>query len=291
MSRVVDRLNRPNPSVYQVVMTQDQSSLLNSGLAPDNTDWPHEISMEAFRRTWRLEGSTVWETVFEMHREKMQIKNVNVAIANLENIFTSTFKLTALKGFQSMSLRDLSRETGISMGGLYSYIGSKDELASVIEDVLRYYVDKVLGSLAAHQLSPARHLQAIVYGETYMNEIMNPWFYFCYMELKGLPRDQQEKAMELELDFEAMLVETIEKGVKEGVFRCEDPQMLVIHLVGVLQQWYLKRWKFKRKNIDANKFAESVFKGLLLNLDCQPETAVLHGEQLQEVGNFCVKPQ
>ena len=116
--------------------------------------WPSEISIEAFRRAWALEGVPVWETVFEMHREKMQIKNVNVAISNLENIFTTTFNLTAEKGFQAMSLRDLSRETGISMGGLYSYIGSKNELASVIEDVLRHYIHKVLGSLEIHDLDP-----------------------------------------------------------------------------------------------------------------------------------------
>jgi AcrR family transcriptional regulator len=267
-------------------MIQDQGHTLDSSLGSDTLDWPHEISLAAFRRTWQLEGSIVWETVFEMHREKMQIKNVNIAIANLENIFTSTFKLTAEKGFQSMSLRDLSRETGISMGGLYSYIGSKDELASVIEDVLRHYIDKVLGGLSVHELSPARHLQAIVFGETYMNEIMNPWFYFCYMELKGLPRDQQEKAMDLELRFEAMIIDAVQRGVDEGVFRCEDPQMLAIHTVGVLQQWYLKRWKFKRKGIDSNTFAESVFKGLLLNLGYQAEPVELSSEQLQGVRNL-----
>jgi hypothetical protein len=89
------------------------------------------------------------------------------------------------------------------------------------------------------------------------------------MELKGLPRDQQEKAMDLELRFEGMLRETVERGVEEGVFSCEDSQMLAIHIVAVLQQWYLKRWKFKRKSIDSDMFAQSVYSGLLRNLDYQ----------------------
>ncbi|WP_436411649.1 hypothetical protein [Variovorax ginsengisoli] len=37
-----------------------------------------------------------------------------------------------------MSLRDLSRESGLSMGGLYGYIKTKDDLAAMIEDVVRY---------------------------------------------------------------------------------------------------------------------------------------------------------
>lgn len=224
--------------------------------------------MQAFREAWQLEGPPVWKTVFEMHREKMQIKNEKIAVANLENIFTSTFKLTGEKGFQAMSLRDLSRETGISMGGLYAYIGSKDELASVIEDVLRHYIQKVLGSLAVCRLTPVQHLRAIIHGEAYMNEIMNPWFYFCFMELKGLPREQQLKAMDIELQAEAMLVDNIQAGIQQGIYRCEDPRMLATQVVGVMQQWYLKRWKYRRMQVGVDEFANSVMGNLLKVLDC-----------------------
>lgn len=222
------------------------------------TRWPTEISMQAFRDAWQLDGSPVWETVFEMHKDKMQIKNVNVATANLENIFNTTFRLSNEKGFQAMSLRDLSRETGISMGGLYAYIHSKDELASVIESVLRHYIRQVLGSLASHDLDPVSHLKAIIFGETYLNEIMNPWFYFSYMEVKGLPRSQQEKAMDLELLAQSILLDNFNAGIGQGVYHCDDPQMLAVHVIGVLQQWYLKRWKFKRLKVSADQFAGSV---------------------------------
>ncbi len=77
-------------------------------------NWPHDKSIDAFRNRWILEGEPLWESVFEMHKNKMQIKNAKVAIPNLEKIFTATFKLSSSKGFQAMSLRDLSRETGIS---------------------------------------------------------------------------------------------------------------------------------------------------------------------------------
>jgi AcrR family transcriptional regulator len=41
-------------------------------------------------------------------------------------------------GFRAMNLRDLCGETGLSMGGLYGYIASKDQLAEMIEDVVRH---------------------------------------------------------------------------------------------------------------------------------------------------------
>ena len=152
-------------------------------------EWPKDTSFKAFRERWTLEGEPLWRAVFEMHKDKMQIKNANVAIANLEKIFTATFKLANSKGLQAMSLRDLSKETGISMGGLYAYIESKDDLASVIEGVQRQYIDKVIGGLTDENLEPIDRLRAIIFGEIYMMEIMSPWYYFCFMELKGLSKE------------------------------------------------------------------------------------------------------
>ena len=102
-----------------------------------------------------------------MHKEKMQIKNEKIAIPNLQKIFEATFKLSNTHGFQGMSLRDLSKETGISMGGLYSYIGSKNDLASVIEGVQRKYIEQVLDGILKEKLAPKESLRAIIFSEIY----------------------------------------------------------------------------------------------------------------------------
>lgn len=230
--------------------------------------WPSQINIDSFRESWALEGEPFWHSVFEMHKDKMQIKNPNVAVINLEKIFTATFDLANTKGFQAMSLRDLSRETGISMGGLYAYIGSKNDLASVIEGVLRKYIDQVIGGLASENLAPIDFLRAIVFGEIYMMQILNPWYYFCYMELKGLPREQQQQAMDLEMRFESYLISAFEAGVKSGQFVCEQPELLASHVTAQLQQWHLKHWKFSQRQVGMQAYAENVFENLLLCLRC-----------------------
>ena len=47
-------------------------------------------------------------------------------------------------GFDAMSLRDLSRESGLSMGALYSYFTSKDDLLSMIQYHGQSAVEKIL---------------------------------------------------------------------------------------------------------------------------------------------------
>ena len=232
-------------------------------------DWPQDISFDAFRARWTLEGEPLWRSVFEMHKDKMQIKNANVAISNLEKIFTATFQLANSKGFQAMSLRDLSKETGISMGGLYAYIGSKNDLASVIEGVQRKYIDQVIGGLAEENLAPIDCLRAIIFGEIFMMEIMSPWYYFCFMELKGLPKDQQQFALDVELRFEDTLMHNKKKGVEAGEFVCDKPELLASQVTAQLQQWHLKHWKFKLRKVTTEEYAQFVFDSLLTCLGAQ----------------------
>jgi AcrR family transcriptional regulator len=227
------------------------------------TAWPVEISMESFNEAWVLEGETFWRSVFEMHKHKMEIKNPKIAIGNLEKIFSATFTLANAKGFQAMSLRDLSRETGISMGGLYAYIGSKNDLASLIEGVLRNTIEQIVGGLNAHGLEPVQCIRAIVYGEIFAMEKMSPWYYFCFMELKGLPREQQKQTLELELRFEGILIDAILKGVASGQFVCDQPKLLASQVTAQLQQWHLKQWKFKLRDIGKQEYARFVFETLL----------------------------
>jgi len=232
--------------------------------------WPQNINMQAFRETWVLEGEPLWARVFDTHREKMQIKNPQIALGNLEKIFTCTFKLANSKGFQAMSLRDLSRETGISMGGLYAYIGSKDDLASAIEEVLRKTIDDVMSDQAVIDLSPVHRLKAIIYGDIFMNDIMHPWYYFCYLEAKGLSREQRESAMKMELKFDERILDTFTAGVEAGLFTADRLELLAASTTSMLQQWYLKRWKFAHMQTSIEDYAAYVFDSTLKNLSYSP---------------------
>lgn len=235
--------------------------------------WPIEISRQAFREAWILEGEDFWRSVFEMHREKMQIKKASIAINNLEKIFTATFKLVYTKGFQAMSLRDLSRASDISMGGLYAYIGSKNDLASVIEGVLRRYNEAMVGQLVETPgLTTVDRIRASIFGEIYMMELLAPWYYFCYMELRGLPKKQQEQTMELEIRLEKMFADAFKSGIAQGIFSNRSPDLLASQVIALLQQWHLKHWKFRDRKVSSEEYAQYVFETVLCNLSYQEET-------------------
>lgn len=232
------------------------------------TAWPYDTSIEAFRRAWVLEGDPLWERVFSVHHERMQIKNGKTALRNLQKIFNCTFRLANSQGFHSMSLRDLSRETQISMGGLYAYIGSKSDLASAIEAVVRQTIDDVMSDLAQHNLAPYERLKAVIYADLYMNDSMHAWYYFCFIEAKGLEKAQREVAMQMELRFDQLLQSIFEEGVASGVFSYKgDISLLAASTTALLQQWYLKRWKFQHLKTDIATYADYVFRHVLSSLE------------------------
>jgi len=240
--------------------------------SPSAQAWPHDTSLEAFRQVWVLEGEPLWERVFLIHHDRMQIKNGKTALKNLQKIFTCTFRLANSQGFHSMSLRDLSRETEISMGGLYAYIGSKSDLASAIEAVVRSTIDDVSAHLESHNLDPVHRLKAMVRADLYMNEIMHPWYYFCFLEAKGLDKEQREEAMRMEFRFDERLKQIIKQGIDAGVFSYEgDTALLAASITAMLQQWYLKRWKFQQLGTSIDQYAEFIISNLLFALNSKKQ--------------------
>ncbi|ALO46694.1 TetR/AcrR family transcriptional regulator [Pseudohongiella spirulinae] len=232
--------------------------------------WPHNTSVKAFRKAWPLEGEPLWERVFAVHHDRMQIKNGKTALRNLQKIFTCTFRLANSQGFHSMSLRDLSRETEISMGGLYAYIGSKSDLASAIEAVVRQTIDDVMSDISNHNLPPYEHLKAALFADIYMNDIMHQWYYFCFIEAKGLDKQQREAATQMEQKFDERLKSIFRQGIDAGVFSYDDDLgLLAAATTAMLQQWYLKRWKFQQMKTSIDTFAGFTLQHVLnaLNYD------------------------
>src|ERR1700730_5201990 len=52
----------------------------------------------------------------------------------LEFILRTSARIFAEKSYHSTSMRDISRETGVSLAGLYYYCASKEELLFLIQD-------------------------------------------------------------------------------------------------------------------------------------------------------------
>ena len=212
------------------------------------------FDFEQFQQVTPLNGETIWAYIVDRNAGRIGVKRRKPALENMEKIFGATFRLANEVGFRAMSLRDLCRETGLSMGGLYGYIDSKDQLAEMIEDVVRHATAE-LPRMFAHLEAPLDRLEAMVRGTIYMSEILQPWFYFVYMDSRVLNFEQRGMAKSSELSVQHYIT---------GLLDELDPApagnstLLAAHLVALFQDWYIKRWKYRAAKVTVDEFADSV---------------------------------
>jgi hypothetical protein len=92
----------------------------------------------------------------------------------------------------------------------------------------------------------------------YLSEIMQPWFYFSYMETKNLSKKQQQLAIASELHTEKIISDILNQGQTQGYFQIDDLQLTAGVIKAMLQDWYLKRWKYAKRKISVDQYARFV---------------------------------
>ena len=190
------------------------------------------------------------------NRDVIRVKKEGKVLTNLEKIFSATLKISNKKGFTAMSMRDLSNETGLSMGALYSYFTSKDEILSMLQEQQRAVTRQILTEAIAGENRPGEKLRVAVKAHLYLSEVLQPWFYFSYMEAKNLPAAEKKKAVESERFSEKLFADILEEGRLHGEFGDVDCRLTASCLKAMLQDWYLKRGKYAGRSIGVEQYAQ-----------------------------------
>jgi AcrR family transcriptional regulator len=208
---------------------------------------------------FEYQDQNLYNLLFERNQDLIKSKKVAVASANLKKVFESTFKLSAKIGFHEMSLRDLSRDTGLSMGGLYSCLTKKEDIALMVLDIVELVSEKN-NQAALKETDELSSLEIAIRSYLYSGTILQPWFFFLYFETRSLSTENQIKSKNIELNTIATLEKIIQSGVDKGIFDVNSSYFVSSTILIVLQDWYLKPWKNKAKNIDLEQYSEHLFR-------------------------------
>lgn len=212
-----------------------------------------QFDFQQFQAMTPLDGENIWAYLLDHNAGRITVKRRKPALENLEKIFRATFKLANDVGFRAMNLRDLCRETGLSMGGLYGYISGKDQLAEMIEDVVRHATHE-MPRMFEDVTDPLDKLEALVRASIYVSEILQPWFYFVFMDSRVLQAAQRNTAKESELHVQALIAGVIAQMPQRAEGK---PELLAAHVMAMFQDWYVKRWKYRAADVSPDQFADS----------------------------------
>ena len=211
-----------------------------------------------FQKQVSLSKQDICREVYADNRKSIRVKKENTVVKNLERIFNATLKIGNKKGFQAMSMRDLGRETNLSMGALYSYFSSKEELLAILQHQRRTITKRILQEHIDKESGPAARLRAAILTHLYLSEVMQPWFYFSYMEAKNLSKEEQALAVASERYTEQIFADILIQGQAGGSFVLRDPQLTASVIKAMVQDWYLKRSKYAGRKISVDQYARFI---------------------------------
>lgn len=215
-------------------------------------------SLQEFKRRIRPYKQEIWREIFHANPHLIKVSKEKTAVRNLEAIIDATLRLSNEKGFHATSLRELSAAAGLSMGGLYAYIRNKDDLVELIHNHGRALAFSFLTEQLRDIDGPREKLMVAIRCYVFLCQVMRPWFHFTYMEAKSLNEKGRRQVLEAEMLSDRIFSDIIINGQETGVFRETDPRLTSALLKAMIQDWYLKGWKYRELKTDVETFADFV---------------------------------
>ncbi|MES1924111.1 TetR/AcrR family transcriptional regulator [Salinisphaera sp. T31B1] len=219
------------------------------------TEMAPDTAQAAFVRAHGLDTPSLCRRIVAAREGQISVRSPDVAADNLARIIESTLRLANRKGFAAMTLRELARASGLSLGGLYAYIGNKDELARLIQRRIALTLGETMQTALADLDDPRERLARAIQAHLMITEALREWFFFLYMEAHHLAADERREAVAMERASEDIFSDIIRAGQQAGVYGDCDAAVAAGLIKAMLQDWYLKHGKHRERGLTLTRYA------------------------------------
>jgi len=151
------------------------------------------------------------------------------------------------KGFHRTTTREIAKEAGFSIGTLYEYIRTKEDVLYLVCDSIYEEVQERLTALPT-QAGTLEGLKTAIRHYYLLIDEMQDEFMVMYQESKSLPKDALQYVLKKELEMVAIFEDIIQACRKSGELQLsEDAVKLAAHHIVVQgQMWSFRRWGLHR---------------------------------------------
>lgn len=174
---------------------------------------------------------------------KSSIKDESLIEIRRQQIVQGAVKLFKEKGFHRATTREIAQAAGFSIGTLYEYIRTKEDVLYLVCDNI---YNEVMASLSSFPSDSGTILELKVAVRQYflLIDSMIDEFSIMYQESKSLPKEARQYVLEKELEM-VNLFERILKGCvksKELILSDKEIYLAANHIVIQGQAWAFRKW-------------------------------------------------
>jgi TetR/AcrR family transcriptional regulator, cholesterol catabolism regulator len=146
------------------------------------------------------------------------------------------------RGYHESSVQDIADAAGLTKGGLYHHLSSKEAtLFAINERYLRAGLAEVKAIAVREDVPVADRLRELVIAIASQHDTYYPDLRVTLREFDVLHDDFRNQLIGLRDEYEGVIRTVLETGIREGAIVDEDPEVLLMFLFGALNwmcMWY-----------------------------------------------------
>ena len=179
-----------------------------------------------------------------------QIKNPELVRERRRHIIDSTVKLFIEHGYHKTTTRMIARAADFSIGSLYEYVSSKEDLLYLVCKTIHEEVQEAVEGALSRPSGEKEQLADVIRQYFCVCDKMADHILLMYQVTQFLPEKWKAQVLENELNITDIFIKALAGMSGQHAFAELDEQVLnlVGHNISVLgQMWAFRRWHMKRK--------------------------------------------
>jgi len=192
------------------------------------------------------------------------VKDKELIEIRRKEIVNAAVDLFVRKGFHRTTIREIAQKFGMSVGTLYEYIRTKEDILILVCDYINSTVRmRVKPSVEITQDSAQSLNNAIDIYYKIIDELQD-YIIFLYQETKSLSHENRKYIFKSEEDMTKIFEDILKHGVERGSFKIDEKNIpLTAHNIMVLgQMWAFRRWALQ-KNYTLERYIETQSKSII----------------------------
>lgn len=176
------------------------------------------------------------------------IKDENKIIERRQQIIDAGVKLFKEKGFHRATTRELAKAAGFSIGTLYEYIRTKEDVLFLVCDNIFNEVTKCLTDFPS-DTGTIEGLEQAIRQYYLLIDQMPEEFTIMYQETKSLPKAAMHYILDKELEMVAIFERMLKDCVEAGNLSLPDEAIYLAanQIVVQGQSWAFRKWALQKR--------------------------------------------
>lgn len=182
------------------------------------------------------------------HNIQASVKDEKLIALRREQMIKGAVQLFKQKGFPRTTTREIAKAAGFSIGTLYEYIRTKDDVLYLVCDSIYEQVKERLEEVVYTEKGSIDSLkQAITNYFKVMDELQEEVL-IMYQEVRFLPKESLPYVLQKEFEMVAMFERILEQCVANGIFKLtkKEVQLLAHNIFIQGQMWGFRRWALQK---------------------------------------------